>query len=224
MEDVKIIWSGITGRTGTQALAETKKHSFAKIVAGICRNNENYYNYDNLNNIELDFDIIVDFSHKDSFDKILEFALIKRKPLVIGTANLSEEQELAIEKASYIIPVFRGGNFRFDVQKFMDDVLNYAKNTDNKLVQKETNYKTKKIPSQTAQELQKRVLKETNKYLEIQSFLEYDELINDYRCGPLHCRVIGFESLAFDILKICSLMKDKPANGIWNLHRLLINK
>lgn len=64
--------------------------------------------------------MIVDFSHKDSFDKILEFALKVKKPIIIGTAGLTEVQMKLFEDASNIIPVFRGGNFRFEVKKFID--------------------------------------------------------------------------------------------------------
>ena len=41
------------------------------------------------------------------------------KPVIIGTAGLTEEQMKAFEDASNIIPIFRGGNFRFDVKNFI---------------------------------------------------------------------------------------------------------
>lgn len=72
---VKILWSGITGRTGILAERFSKESDNVSIIAGVCRNNDNYYNYDNLDNIKEEFDVIVDFSHKDSFDSILAFAL-----------------------------------------------------------------------------------------------------------------------------------------------------
>ena len=74
-----------------------KNNDFAEIVAGICRSDSNYYNYEQLNDIKEEFDVIVDFSHKDSFDKILSYAIKKNKPLIIGTAGLTEEQMKAFE-------------------------------------------------------------------------------------------------------------------------------
>lgn len=221
MEKVKILWSGITGRTGKEALEIAKTSDSVEIVAGICRSDNKFYNYDQLDNINEDFDIIIDFSHKDSFDKILDFALKRKKPIIIGTAGLTDEQMKAFEEASNIIPVFRGGNFRFDVKKFIDDVVEYAKKcSDNNIELVETHYKTKKIPSETAKVIAKRVLDETGKKVEIKSFLEYDELINDWKVADLHCRVIGFKELAKDVLNIAVMMKGKKPNGVYDLDRL----
>lgn len=221
MEKVRILWSGITGRTGKLALDFAKASDSVEIAAGICRNSNDFYHYDELDDIEEDFDVIVDFSHKDSFDKVLEFAIKRQKPIIIGTAGLSDEQMKAFEDASNIIPVFRGGNFQFEVKKFIDNVVEYAKNCEEQTIELiETHYKTKKIPSETAKVIARRVLEETNKKVEIKSFLEYDELINDWRVGDLNCRVVGFEKLASDVLKIAVMMKDKTPSGVYDLDRL----
>ncbi len=222
MEKVKILWSGITGRTGKEAVEIAKESGSVEISAGLSRSNENYYNYDELDNIKEDFDVIVDFSHKDSFDKVLDFALKVKKPIVIGTAGLTEEQMKRFEEASKIIPVFRGGNFRFDVKKFIDEVVEYAKKSEKESFDLiETHYKTKKVPSETAKVVAKRVLEETGKQVNIKSFLEYDELINDWKIDDLRCRVIGFKELAENVLEIARMMKDKTASGVYDLDRLL---
>lgn len=225
MKKVKILWSGITGRTGKEALELSASNETIEIVAGICRSDPNFYNYDELDSIKEEFDVIIDFSHKDSFDKILEYALKMKKPIIIGTAGLTDEQMKAFEDASNIIPVFRGGNFRFDVKKFIDDVVEYAKKCKEKNIELvETHYKTKKVPSETAKVIAKRVLDETGKKVEIKSFLEYDELINDWKVANLHCRVIGFKELARDVLNIAIMMKDKQPDGVYDLDRIFKEK
>ena len=222
MEKVKILWSGITGRTGREAIEIAKNSDTVEIVAGLSRNNENYYSYDELDKIKEDFDVIVEFSHKDSFDKVLDFALKVKKPIVIGTAGLTEEQMKRFEEASNIIPVFRGGNFRFDVKKFIDEVVEYAKKSEKESLDLiETHWKTKKVPSETAKVVAKRVLEETGKQVNIKSFLEYDELINDWKIDDLHCRVIGFKELAENVLEIARMMKAKTPSGVYDLDRLL---
>lgn len=220
MNKVRILWSGITGRTGQEALKAVQNSDEAEIVAGICRSDNKYYNYEQLDEIVEEFDVIVDFSHKDSFDKILQYAIRKNKPLIIGTAGLSEEQMKAFEEASNIIPIFRGGNFQFEVKKFIDQVVEYAKTCDSDIELIETHYKTKKIPSETAKVVARRVLNETGKTVEIKSFLEYDELINDWKVADLHCRVVGFKKLGADVLKIAIMMKDKKPDGVYDLDRL----
>lgn len=222
MEKVKILWSGITGRTGREAIEIAKNSDTVEIVAGLSRSNTNYYNYDELDKIKEDFDVIVEFSHKDSFDKVLDFALKVKKPIVIGTAGLTEEQMKRFEEASNIIPVFRGGNFRFDVKKFIDEVVEYARKSEKESFDLiETHWKTKKVPSETAKVVAKRVLEETGKQVNIKSFLEYDELINDWKIDDLHCRVIGFKELAENVLEIARMMKGKTSSGVYDLDRLL---
>lgn len=220
---VKILWSGITGRTGREAVEIANTSGDFDIVAGICRSDSKYYNYEQLDEISEEFDVIVDFSHKDCFDKILNFALKVRKPIVIGTAGLSTEQMEAFSEASNIIPVFRGGNFRYNVKEFIDNVVEYARNSEkNSFELIETHYKTKKVPSETAKVVKKRVFDETGKNVEIKSLLEYDELINDWRVDDYHCRVVGFHELAEDVLKIADMMKDKGPLGVYDLDRLFL--
>ena len=222
MEKVKILWSGITGRTGREAIEIAKNSDTVEITAGLSRSNTNYYNYDELDKIKEAFDIIVEFSHKDSFDKVLDFALKVKKPIIIGTAGLTEEQMKRFEEASNIIPVFRGGNFRFDVKTFIDEVVEYAKKSEKESFDLiETHWKTKKVPSETAKVVAKRVLEETGKQVNIKSFLEYDELINDWKIDDLHCRVIGFKELAENVLEIARMMKEKTPSGVYDLDRLL---
>ena len=92
MDKVRILWSGITGRTGTEARELVNQRDDVEIVAGINRTGAPFYTYDELDNITEDFDVIVDFSHADVYDKVLDFAIKCGKPIVIGTSGLSEEQ------------------------------------------------------------------------------------------------------------------------------------
>ena len=217
---VKILWSGITGRTGVIAEKLAKKSDFAEIVGGLSRTNKKYYSYGELDKLDLDFDVIVDFSHKDAFDEVLNFALKRKKPLVSGTSGLTEEMLERLERASHEIPIFRGGNFRTEIEKFIEAVVYYSRCNDN-LTLVETHYKTKKIPSETAKVIKKRVFDETGKELVIESHLKYNRLINDYRIGKLHARVTSFNALAQDVLKIAFVMKDKEPMGLYNLSEIM---
>lgn len=219
MKKIKILWSGITGRTGQLALSSLNDESTIEII-GLSRTNKDYYSYDNLDNIKENFDIIVDFSHKDTFDQILEFAINKNKPLIVGTTHLSETQLTSLEKASHIIPIFRGGNFQFKVKEFIDDVVNYAKTHDN-LKLTEIHHKNKKLPTETSQVIAKKVLNETGKTIEIETILKYDEPHNTYIVDTIICDVIGMKQLAIDVLKISSLMINQKATGLYDLDKLL---
>ena len=52
MEKVKILWSGITGRTGNEAQKISASNESVEIVAGICRTDNRFYNYDQLDQIK----------------------------------------------------------------------------------------------------------------------------------------------------------------------------
>lgn len=221
MNKVKILWSGITGRTGKEALKVIENNDLAEIVAGICRSDSNYYNYEQLNDIKEEFDVIVDFSHKDSFDKILNYAIKMNKPLIIGTAGITEEQIKAFEEASNIIPIFRGGNFRFEVKEFIDQIVEYAKNSDNEITLIEEHYVTVPIPSQTAKVISKRILEETGKEIKILSSQQRDEDTNYWCVDDIQYKCKAYdEKLANNIIKIAIMMKDKKPNGVYDLDRL----
>ncbi len=222
MDKVKILWSGITGRTGIKALESINQYGNIEIVAGLSRNNSKYYNYNELDKISEDFDIIVDFSHKECFDKILDFAIKVNKPLISGTSGLKEEQLKRLEEAASIIPIFRGGNFRRDVKKFIDEVIQYAEKCDEtNIILTETHYKTKKIPSETARVIVKKVFKKTGKNVEIKSYLKYDELICEWQVADIFCRVVGFKELAEDVLEISLMMNEKKAVKLYDLDDLI---
>lgn len=221
MENIKILWSGITGKTASEVLKITKNDNSIQIVAGICRNRNIYYSYEELNNIKEDFDIIVDFSHKDSFDKILDYAIKIKKPIIVGTSGLSNKQVEKMQSASNIIPIFKGGNFRFEVKEFIDKIVEYSKTTTERITLIERHYVTVPIPSQTAKVIAKRVLEETGKQIEIQSSHQNKENTNDWRVDKIQYKCTAYdEKLAKDIVNIAIMMKDKKANGIYDLDRL----
>ena len=59
MEKVKILWSGITGRTGNEAQKIAASNESVEIVAGICRTDNRFYNYDELDEIKEDYDFVI---------------------------------------------------------------------------------------------------------------------------------------------------------------------
>lgn len=222
-EKVKVLWSGITGKTASQALKVVNQNKNAIITVGVSRNGKNSYTYENLEDIKEDFDVIVDFSHPESFDQILDFALKRKKPIVIGTSGLTEEQMNRFIKAADIIPVFRGGNFRLEVKDFIDKIVEYAKNcTEDIIPLVEEHYITVNIPSETARVIKKRVLDETGKTVEIHSSNQEATNTNDWRVGNIAYRCGAYdEKLGEDVLNIAAMMKDKMPDGVYDLDRLL---
>jgi 4-hydroxy-tetrahydrodipicolinate reductase len=73
-------------------------------------------------------DVVLDFSHPDNLDMVLEFALKRKIPLVIATTGYSKKQEAEILAASREIPICKSGNFSLAVFKFIKAVGEFARN------------------------------------------------------------------------------------------------
>lgn len=72
-------------------------------------------------------DVIIDFSHPNNLDDILDYALANKTKLVIATTGYSEEQLNKIEEASKKIPIFQSYNTSFGVQMFTKMLRAFAK-------------------------------------------------------------------------------------------------
>ena len=71
--------------------------------------------FTSFNDVDIPFDMIIDFSVPSVVEKEVAFALSKKVPLIVGTTGLSEEQVAMLEKASETIPVFRTANMSVGV-------------------------------------------------------------------------------------------------------------
>ncbi len=235
METTRILWSGLTGRVGFEAVKAAQDMTDADIVMGLSRrdmsgiidiNGEkfegvNWAKYETgmfglYGLVELtkqaEIDVIVDFSHTDVFDKVLELAIRTNKPLISGTSGLSKRQMASLYDAANLIPIFRGCNFRFKVKKFIDEAVKLAITTPGSLTLYENFYKGKSLPSETSKVIQRRIIEATGKNIGVSSSATLDktDLPCDWRIGDLHCRTVGFDELAHDVLEIAKVMTKKP--------------
>lgn len=247
MKPIRILWSGLTGRTGREALEQQTEVDGVEIVGGIsrkpmsdplfksianlklatCTDADEYlrpvnaelrwYSYSDIANplkeAYMDYDVIVDFSHPDVFDMVLKLAVRTGKPLISGTSGLSNRQMATLYDATNRIPIFRGGNFRFKVKKFIDEAVELAKTASGSLRLYENFYEGKSLPSETSRVVQQRIFEATGRRIGVDSSatLSRADLVCDWRIGDLRCRTVGFDELAHDVLEIAKVMARKPA-------------
>ena len=110
---LKLLINGINGQMGKAMLRTAPKWSdAAEIVCGVDADTApcGCPVYANCEEIRTDFDVAVDFSVPKATMSILNYCVKNRKPIVICTTGLNEEQVAAIDTASKEIPVFRSGN------------------------------------------------------------------------------------------------------------------
>lgn len=100
---MNILIYGIMGTMGIAIKELAIKDSYWTNIYGIGRDMPNPDN-------DISYDVIVDFTHESSLDNVLNLALCKELPIVIGTTGYSEKQLEKIEKASKKIPIFHANN------------------------------------------------------------------------------------------------------------------
>lgn len=113
----KIILSGCLGRMGKAITEILKNTDDAQIVCGfdIASGECDYPIYNSYEDVDVDADVIIDFSHPSNFSSVLNFAKKKMLPIVLATTGLSEEQKQEMKEASKEIPVFFSANMSLGI-------------------------------------------------------------------------------------------------------------
>ena len=165
-----IILNGACGKMG-QKLFEIVKNDSSnfKIVLGVDIN----CNTDRIGNIEIikDFpnqttaDAIIDFSHPNCLNNLLQFATTKRIPIVIATTGYNNSEIENIKKAAEKIPIFFSFNMSLGINLLINLVkksYNILKNNfDIEIIEKHHNQKID-APSGTALMIANAINEEAN--------------------------------------------------------------
>lgn len=114
---IRIFMNGCCGQMGRVIGCMTRHSDKYKIVAGgdIIQPEESlgFPVYTGLNECEEDFDAIIDFSNAKAVPSIIEFAVSKKKPLVLCTTGLDDETLRMFFDAAKVIPVFKSANMSY---------------------------------------------------------------------------------------------------------------
>lgn len=105
---IRAILCGASGKMGGFVASAAESDNDISIVAGIDKvnNGEKFPVFSSFSDINVDSDIIIDFSNVALLDSMLNYALAHNMPLVIATTGYSGEQTEKIKKASDKIPIF----------------------------------------------------------------------------------------------------------------------
>ena len=113
----RIILSGALGKMGKAITSCVENRNDCEIVAGVdlatadCK----FPIYKSFNDINVDADVIIDFSHPSVLDDLLNFAKDKKIPAVIATTGLNEQQIADIKIVSNDVPLFFSANMSIGV-------------------------------------------------------------------------------------------------------------
>jgi len=113
----RIILSGCLGRMGKAITEIVKNIDSAKIVCGfdVAEGEQSYPVYSDYKNVDVEADVIIDFSHPSNFANILSFAKEKNLPIVVATTGLSPEQKEELVNSAKEIPVFFSANMSLGI-------------------------------------------------------------------------------------------------------------
>ncbi|MCF0148459.1 MAG: 4-hydroxy-tetrahydrodipicolinate reductase [Clostridium sp.] len=115
---VKILLNGCCGKMGQIIVESSKSFSNVEIVAGIDKypNDRNDFKiFTNVNEVDIDYDVLIDFSRPEALKDLLNLSIIKNKPIILCSTGYSEEDLKLISEKSKIIPIFKSANMSLGV-------------------------------------------------------------------------------------------------------------
>ncbi len=153
----KIIMNGCYGKMGRMITELCKEDSEVSIVAGIdvvCTGDSPYRVYQDITEFTGDADVVIDFSSAKITDKLLDYCISRKIPVVLCTTGLSEEQLSKVKEASKEIAILRSANMSLGVNLIIKHLKEISKvlvpaGFDIEIVEKHHNQKVD-APSGTA--------------------------------------------------------------------------
>lgn len=113
-----ILLCGCQGKMGHVVRACVAQREDCRIVAGVDVNADapaDFPVYQNAKDCQEKVDVIIDYSHPNSLDGLLEYAFDKNVPIVLATTGYHPDQIQKIEEAAKKIPIFFSFNMSLGI-------------------------------------------------------------------------------------------------------------
>ena len=110
---INMILCGCSGKMGLEVIETAKDYIDIEIVAGIAkeaRMGKNFPIFGCFDDVNINCDVVLDFSHPSCLDSILKFVTRRNIPAVICTTGYDKFQMLKIKETAKIVPVFLSCN------------------------------------------------------------------------------------------------------------------
>lgn len=127
---IRTIMHGCNGKMGQVISGLIKEDDGIEIVAGIdtYMGIENTYPvYDSIEKCDVEADVLIDFSNAGAVDKLLDYCMERKVPVVLCTTGLSKEQLAKAEEASKKTAVLRSANMSLGINLLLKLVKEAAK-------------------------------------------------------------------------------------------------
>ena len=105
---VRIILCGANGKMGRVIQSVVAARDDAQIVAGVDINTDSaeFPVYSSISEVKEEADVVIDFTNPSLLGSLLDYAVSKKMPVVIGTTGYDDKQKQQIEAASKETAVF----------------------------------------------------------------------------------------------------------------------
>lgn len=151
---MKVLISGINGHMGLILEKMVREDDKLTLVCGVDKSGEKkdiplFHSFDEVN---VDIDIIVDFSHHSLTKELLDFCIAKNKPAVIATTGQTDDEKNLINEAAKKIPIFFAANYSVGIAVLIEAAKKVAKEMKNADIEIVETHHNRKIdaPSGTA--------------------------------------------------------------------------
>lgn len=114
---VKVLLNGSGGKMGKSIVEASAKFPNIEIVGGIDKFNKdgNFPVFSLPSEVNIEYDVLLDFSRADALVGLLDLTEQTKKPLVICSTGYSDEEINLINEKSKTLPLFRSGNMTLGV-------------------------------------------------------------------------------------------------------------
>jgi len=114
---IKIILNGCSGKMGKMITETTSQFPNLEIMAGIDKfpAELGFPIFKSVEEVDLDYDVLLDFSRPDALGSLLTLTEKTKKPLVICSTGFSKEELALIDEKSNTLPLFRSANMSLGI-------------------------------------------------------------------------------------------------------------
>ncbi|WP_090170726.1 MULTISPECIES: 4-hydroxy-tetrahydrodipicolinate reductase [unclassified Pseudobutyrivibrio] len=119
----KIVMHGCNGHMGRVITDLCMNDSAATIVAGVDKFkgiDNDYPVFDSLEEVDVDYDVVIDFSTAAAVDGLLDVCEKTGKPVVLCTTGLDDNQLAHVDAASKKVAILRSANMSLGINTLFD--------------------------------------------------------------------------------------------------------
>jgi 4-hydroxy-tetrahydrodipicolinate reductase len=126
---INVVMHGCNGKMGQAISNLMASDEQATMVAGIDAvdfGKNPYPVYDSLDKLDVPCDVIIDFSVASAVDKLLDYCVAKKVPVVLCTTGLNEEQLAKVKEASKEVAILKSANMSLGINLLLKMLKNAA--------------------------------------------------------------------------------------------------